>query len=216
MACPQPVVDQYDVTKILLSHYDRIAVIPWPAEHRQFNEVTVLAVKRPSPVDWGFVTRQQVFVNPQAILFGNLLPYEVPTGHGPKRFEKSDLTEEEYATCMASSPVMRHFAPQAEPPPLRPPMTLSKGHLAILLASGHLDGLVEPPGELPHVVRGVVRKQQYETSKTVEATREAKTTTTVTTERMSIAVRVLSSDGTLRTFGEVDDEVTEGGNDDCD
>lgn len=41
---------------------------------------------------------------------------------------------------------------------ISPPMSLTRGHIALLLASGLFDGIVEPEGEKPHVVRGSVSK----------------------------------------------------------
>jgi hypothetical protein len=41
---------------------------------------------------------------------------------------------------------------------ITPPMSLTRGHIALLLASGLFDGVVEPEGERPHVVRGSVSK----------------------------------------------------------
>jgi hypothetical protein len=87
--------------------------------------------------------------------------YYVEPGHGPRLFVKNQLTDAELSRCLAASPLQKHLRP---PTPLslpRPPLPPAKGHLAMLLASGHMDGLVHPPGEEPHVVRGTATKEQY-------------------------------------------------------
>lgn len=201
-ACPQHVVDGYDFSRTLFSHYERIAVIVWPSEVRRFKEVTVLAVKRVKPTDFNAVVRSQVMVPNSAIVSGLVQPYILPTGHGPKRFERTDLLEWEYRRAMDASPCMEAFQPLSAPPLPSPPMSLGRGHLAILLASGHLDGIVHPPGEPPHVVRGTARKTQYLVSRDVVSSKKSKQTTEVYSEKMSVGVRVLTSDGTIHDFGD--------------
>lgn len=204
--CPRHVIDQSDVTKILLSHYERIAILVWPDHVRNFQEVTVLAVKRIKAIDWNSITRYEAFVPEVYVQSGSFAPYQLPASRGPKRFEKSDLTEPEYIAAMNGSQVMRHLRPLPEPPLPRPPMSLGTGHLALLLSAGHLDGLVCPDDEPPHVVRGTARKTKYLVSEDVERNSKSVTTKQVYSERISLAVRVLTSDGQIQTFGDLESE----------
>ena len=87
-----------------------------------------------------------------------------------------------------------------------PPLALSVGHLALLLAAGHLDGLVSPPGEVPHVVRGVAKKVEEVTEETVEETKTNKITTKVITEKIRLTVRAVWPDGVIHTLGDVQPE----------
>jgi hypothetical protein len=82
-------------------------------------------------------------------------------------------------------------------------LALGSGHIALLLAAGHLDGLVEPPGEPPHVVRGTARKVQYVSHVETTANPDgSETTRTVLSERITLTVRAVDQTGAIRTFTE--------------
>src|SRR5262249_51333957 len=84
-----------------------------------------------------------------------------------------------------------------------PPLALGTGHVALLLASGHLDGVVSPEGERPHLVRGTSRKKEVVTSEEVtEDDKGRQTTKTVLTEKIELIVRAVDWTGTVRTFTE--------------
>jgi hypothetical protein len=75
--------------------------------------------------------------------------------------------------------------------------------LALLLASGVLDGIVQPPGEPPHVVRGTVRKVEHEIEKDQVLLENGQVkTTTKFAERIELTVRALCVDGTIRDFSQ--------------
>jgi hypothetical protein len=75
------------------------------------------------------------------------------------------------------------------------------GHRAMLLASGHIDGLICPPDEPPHVIRGTAAKDTYVAScDETEAEDGSLTTRTVISERPRLVVRILDSEGTLTTL----------------
>lgn len=86
-----------------------------------------------------------------------------------------------------------------------PPLVLGVGHVALLLAGGHLDGVVCPDGQLPHVVRGLSRKRQFVADVTETVNPDGSTTTKTTlSERIELVVRTVDLHGTLRTFTESD------------
>jgi len=94
-----------------------------------------------------------------------------------------------------------HLNPVAEFTLPRPPLSLGKGHRALLLSAGYLDGVVRPPGEPPHVVRGTCRKVRYEKSHTQEENSDGSTTTTtVYGEKIVPTIRAVDSTGTIKTF----------------
>src|SRR5205085_7190681 len=80
--------------------------------------------------------------------------YPIPPGTPPRVFQKVELTDEEMGEAFAASPLRKHLLAPPERPLPMPPLALGMGHIPLLLAAGHLDGLVKPEGELPHVVRG--------------------------------------------------------------
>jgi hypothetical protein len=75
------------------------------------------------------------------------------------------------------------------------------GHRAMLLASGHIDGLICPPGEPPHVIRGTATKESYVASCDENEDEEGNVTTkTVISEKPRLVIRVLDANGTITTL----------------
>ncbi len=188
---PESVARQMPIQHFLLGNYEQFTLCPFPEEQRPFNEVLILAKRLKKPVNhWDSQER-----------FGDYR-YELPASDGPKRFEKIGLTEEEIARAMAASPLRRRLVEHHSAKLTSPPLSLGKGHIALLLASGHLDGVVRPDDEPPHVVRGTARKMQYldrtEESESADGMRVR--TTQVFAEKIVLSVRAVGPDGIVRTF----------------
>ena len=80
-------------------------------------------------------------------------------------------------------------------------MSIGIGHRALLLASGHVNGLVCPPDEPPHVIRGTAAKDQYVAScDTTEDDDGNLTTRTVISEKPRLVIRVLDFQGNIKTL----------------
>jgi hypothetical protein len=202
--CPENVVDEYsDARGHLATYYQNCQIVPFPGGHRPFSEVVVFAHKRSrpgmerpnfgAPPSWESVQAPKDFV------------YQIPPGNGPRLFQKIEPTEPELERMVASSPLRAHLkvVPEASLP--SPPLALGIGHVALLLAGGHLDGVVQPEGKLPHVVRGTSRKRQYVSDVTETANPDGSTTTRTTlSERSELVVRTVDLTGAIRTFTEGD------------
>jgi hypothetical protein len=115
-------------------------------------------------------------------------------------FEKTALTDPELVAAVESSPLYRFLAPQDAVGLRRPPLALSVGHLALLLSSGQLDGLVTEPGGGKHVVRGTARKHEELSEETTEEDKNSIKTTKVFTERIKLLVRAVDDTGTIHTL----------------
>ena len=191
LACPADVAADRNVRFVLLRWFENVSIEPFPAEHRPYNEVVVFGTKRktmvdPDDVDW------------RDILAIGRPCYELPeSGDGIPIFEKTGFTDSELLRAVATSPLRKVLEVLPGPQLTRPPLELGIGHLALLLSSGHLDGLVEPPDEPPHVVRGVCRKKEY--LKDVEVVED--TSKLVYSERIEMLVRTVGVDGDIRTLG---------------
>lgn len=75
------------------------------------------------------------------------------------------------------------------------------GHRAMLLASGHIDGLICPKDEPPHVIRGTAAKDKYVASCDEAEDEDGNVTTrTVYSERPRLVIRVLDAEGNIRTL----------------
>jgi hypothetical protein len=200
LVCPEGVAEEYsDVRVHFARNFENCQIIPFPEKARRFDEVLVLGQKVRKCKSERLST-WTLWETAQA------LPgfrYPIPAGLGPRYFRKVEPTEPELQQMLAESPVRSHWQKPPETPRPSPPMPLGLGHIALLLASGHLDGLVSPPGQAPHVVRGTSRKRQVVSNVTyTENSEGALVKKTTLTERMELIVRTVDHQGTIRTFRE--------------
>lgn len=200
--CPRTTFDDMGFKRTLIRYFERINVVPWPQRLAAYKEVFILAERRRK---WLALededqllkrgeSRQGTFAEPGQ-------SYDIPPAEGPGDvFEKLEYTAEEKLEVMAASPLHRMLTPPADPPLPRPPLALSTGHLALLLATGHLDGLVLAPGRQSHVVRGVARKVEEKSDQEIEKSATQTITKTTYTERIKLIVRMVGLDGVIRTL----------------
>ncbi|MBY0513164.1 MAG: hypothetical protein K2P78_04540 [Gemmataceae bacterium] len=195
-------LDDSEIPRLLLERYEQLGAMVFPKEHRPFNEVAIIGKKRRKAAvleqcpDW--LGAVKVAADIRECPFA----WEAPALSGvPAHFEKAGLTEEELVEAVASSPLWNLTKAPPRKPVVRPPLPLSKGHVALLLASGQLDGVVHQPGEAPHVVRGTARKVACEPDVTTEVLESGavKTVTTIK-ERIQLVIRAVGPDGNIRTF----------------
>ena len=202
LVCPEDVVEEFsDARQHFTRFYENVVIVPFPEAHRPFNEVIVFGHKRATrEVDragnrkaWESVQAPEGF------------RYQIPPGNGPRLFQKVQPTEPELQRMLANSPLRSHLkSPPAVPVP-SPPLPLGIGHVALLLASGHLDGVVQPDGKLPHVVRGTSRKHSFVSDVTDTENDDGSTTTRTTiSERIDLVIRTVDRTGCIRTFSETD------------
>jgi hypothetical protein len=196
LVCPEDVVGEYtDVRSHFASHYEKCLIVPFPKKHRRFNEVIVLGHKR---VRLSALERSSSWESVQA---PPGLIYQIPAGSGPKTFVKVEPTETELQNMLVRSPLRAHLTAPAVTMLPSPPLALGIGHVALLLASGHLDGVIHPVGKLPHVVRGSSRKREF-VSDVADTENEDGSITRKTTlsERIELVVRTVDLTGQIRTF----------------
>ena len=204
LVCPEDVVEEYsEARQHFTRFYENVTLVPFPEAHRPFKEVIVLGHKRsrleaePDRLkDW------QAWESVQA---PRGFRYRIPEGSGPRVFQKVQPTEPELHQMLVGSPLRLHLTSPPETPVPSPPLPLGIGHVALLLASGHLDGVVHPSGKLPHVVRGTSRKHSF-VSDVHDTENEDGSTTTRTTisERIELVIRTVDRTGRIQTFSDTD------------
>src|SRR5260370_37513389 len=171
-------------------------IVPFPEQHRRFQEVIVFGHKRrrPQADRWSAPSWESVQAPPDFL-------YGIPSSSGPRVFQKVQPTESELQHMLARSHLRTHLTALPEVTLPAPPLALGIGHVALLLASGHLDGVVHPAGRLPHVVRGTSRKREYiaDVTDTVNADGTTTTKTTIA-EKIELMVRTVDITGDIRTF----------------
>ena len=201
LVCPEDVAEEGSfVRRHLALYYQNCLIVPFPEEKRRYGEVIVFGQKRFKP--WKDATSPpswQMVQAPQGLV------YPIPTGSAPKTFKKVEPTETELQRMLAQSPLRIHLeTPSPEPLP-SPPLALGIGHIALLLASGQLDGVVYPENQLPHVVRGSSRKSEYVADVNETDNPDGSTTTRTTlSQRIELVVRTVDLSGTIQTFLETD------------
>jgi hypothetical protein len=127
--------------------------------------------------------------------------WELPLSPGPKRFEKTALTEEELEGELARSPLYHALCQRTLSPIKRPPLSLNKGHTSLLLMTGMLDGYV--PSTPPHVVRGFTSKvEKLQRTECHETASGDAVTKQVFSESPMPILRAVWPDGIIRTFSE--------------
>jgi predicted RNA methylase len=194
LVCPEDVSDNWQIDRHLRENYDQRCTIPFPADHRPYNEVVVFGRRLPKEIGY-WESREKEIEDPQP---GQ---WHIPQTKPPLTFAKTDWTDAEFHRALDRSPLQTFLQSPPETELARPPLPLGKGHKALLIASGYLDGMVCPPNEPPHVVRGTCKKIKYISSVEEKETSDGGTATVTTwSERISLVVRTLESDGTLTTL----------------
>jgi len=194
LVCPERIAADWRTMKIMCERYKDVAMTRFPETHRKYREVVVFAVKleRSNP---------KIHSLDFPELAEPLGVYRVPAGVHPRVFAKVELTEEDVSREIGRSPLVKHLTVVEEEPLPEPPLPLATGHVAMLLAAGHLDGIVRPDGEAPHVVRGTAKKMQYISSVEESETLDGSVvTTTIQSEKIVLTVRTIDQDGNLVTL----------------
>jgi hypothetical protein len=194
---PEQIIRQGSPSNCYLrERFDDVRWMPFPSHVRPYKEVVVFGVRRARSNDLSYEQKWHEQIGPIRDEV-----YHVPAASAPRFWEKVELTPDEVGRALAASPLQKLLEPPKDVPLPRPPLPLGKGHIAMLLASGHLDGVVRPDGEEPHLVRGTAAKVQY----LKEATEEERPDGSVTlkevfAEKILLKVRAVDRTGTIKTF----------------
>ncbi|MFN4259524.1 MAG: DUF6094 domain-containing protein [Gemmataceae bacterium] len=202
LVCPEDVVEEYSDARLHFGrYYENVTVVPFPEPHRPFNEVLVFGHKRTRPE----IDRTKDWKAWDSVQAPKGFRYHIPPSNGPRWFQKIQPTEPELERMLIGSPLRSYLnSPPVAPVP-SPPLPLGIGHVALLLASGHLDGIVHPQGKLPHVVRGTSRKHSFVSDVTDTENEDGSTTTRTTiSERIELVIRTVDGKGRIRTFSETE------------
>ncbi len=190
------------------SLYDNVSLYRVP-EGEYSSYVVMFGSKRPEPLDPALAARVGALsgmglphyctssilaplggVQPKSWRYGNPVGKEdavrtwlVPLTTKPHTFKKIGYTLEEKAEMLANSPLNTHFETVPPRRVYEPPLALGRGHVALLLAAGILDGRVVGPDGIPHVVRGSSFKARYQDHKATRRSVVLETGVTTIKER---------------------------------
>jgi len=197
LVAPEDVVNRYEFARFFDTWFTNISIRPFPEEFRNYKEVVVLGMKRSKPEESNLWRWEDVFKKSGK----GMEVYPLAPCIPPKDFKQTELTTSQIEEALKSSPLNRYLESPPETPLPEPPLPLSNGHIALLLASGTLDGIVRPPHDLPHVVRGTARKEQYLDE--VQENENADGSTTVKSiyqEKIVLTIRAVDTTGELHTY----------------
>jgi hypothetical protein len=221
----------YEMSELLDTWFDRIELYLFPDDCRSFRECVVFGRCRKTALpethirDQGALSTRGIrccssapteqltrLGEPQSSEWRGGRPnsesrksqldvWELPFSPGPKRFQKTALTDEELERELACSPLYEKLCQRVLSPIKRPPLSLNKGHTSLLLLTGMLDGYV--PSSPPHVVRGFTSKfEKLTRTESHETPSGDSVTKQVFSESPIPIVRAVWPDGIIRTFSE--------------
>jgi hypothetical protein len=191
--CPEDVARNRDVVRHLCSWYTDIAMLNFPEAQRNYKEVICMGVKRAHAVEG---SAEGLTWKPEPGRF------HVPPAPGPRVFMKTRYTQAELMRALAASP-LQHLFQSPEPTPMaRPPLELSKGQMALVLAGGYLNGVVQKPGEEPILIKATPFKEAYMQSCETEVRGlgtegEQEVQVTTMSERIKLRVRIAEQTGVI-------------------
>jgi tRNA1(Val) A37 N6-methylase TrmN6 len=184
----------YDIVRYFNQHFEQARRVELPEDWRHYDEILLIGKRRNDPIeDYDGVDAAELETLPDGF-------WSIPKAPGPAVFKKSGPTPAELERLLERSPLSRVFDPPQAKLAGRPPLPLGKGHLALLLASGQLNGLV--PSDPPHVVRGTSRKEEFVSENKVEENEQtgATTQTIVKREKVVLVVRTVDQTGEIMTL----------------
>lgn len=195
LCCPERV--GHGMMKFFAQRFDDVSIWPFPEDCRPYNEVVILGRKKKQP------DANAYHWNLWHDAWERETHYRLPPGRAPKKFCKDEPTDREVWRLMQASPLRQQLEPPAEFEIPRPPMSPGDGHRALLLASGLLGGVISPPDEPPHVIRGCVSKERYVASIHEDEDDKGNVTTRTTySERIKLTIRTVDHEGTITNLTE--------------
>lgn len=207
----ESIINNDDFCQKIGFYLKNISVFPFPEkEFERFHQIVLLGIKRRRPEEQTYLENHELkkyvrsFVSKDGYLASSTMidqnklftprkPFNIPVLPQPRIF-KSEAINIEIAKTLAASSNLWTSIVNTNLPQLdmgKPPLPFRKGHLALLLACGLLDGVVGS-GDEKHVARGFVQK-------TIETTEEHAENATVTreTEKFQVMIKVLDQQGDI-------------------
>jgi len=199
------------VSGILRQHYDVLHHWRFPDGYYDGPELafgqTVLVARRRSDINhdvdpnfWrntlqlGGIDDIDAHLQPMPETLEKRVP--VANGQEPKIFVSGRLSEADMRSLLKTSPVPRFNTMPSRLGCGRPPVTLKQGHIALMLASGMIDG-VYGDGPTLHVAKGTTVRQTTKVFKEDETAGGRPVLIQQTTDSFAIKIRALTSTGKI-------------------
>lgn len=198
---PQPRLDE-KIAKLLSLYFQNIQVFQFPAEeYLAFKQIVVLGIKKPkSEPDMAGLEKLLSITGKelQEIPTVSEPIYPLPETLAVSSFksgvvdmlELHDSLQKSSLWARIESLVSHNESGQSQ----RPPLPLRTGHIALVLASGYLDGEVGDGANL-HIVKGRVFKETKKTTEILE-----KEVIHRETDVIKISIKILLPDGRIKVL----------------
>ena len=190
------------IAKILSLRFEQIRIFRFPdPEYQSFKQIVVFAVKKDTPKEdiaiyQGLLTVANQDL-PELPLCSEAI-YEVPESKAISVFKSTIIDLVELQKSLGKSSVWSRLnnitSTHANQIAKKPPLPLRTGHLALVLASGYLDGEVGE-GENLHIVKGRVFKEIKENTKTSD-----KEVVHKKTDVIRISIKTLQPNGEIKVL----------------
>ena len=187
------------IAKLLSLNFENIQVFQFPYdEYAAFRQIVIFGVKKLIP-EPDFLKLQELMCVPDRILpeiqENPSITYQVPETKEITLFKSSVIDLLELQKFLEKSPLWARLENvRKEFGSNRPPLPLRTGHLALVLASGYLDGEVGENENL-HIVKGRVFKETKESTEVLE-----KEMIHRETDVIRISIKILEPNGAIKVL----------------
>ncbi|NUM33671.1 MAG: methyltransferase [Candidatus Brocadiae bacterium] len=188
------------IAKVLSLHFENIQVFAFPQdEYEAFKQIVILGSKKQSS-EPDLPKLQELLRIPDSMVAEipetPLLSYPVPETQLITIFKSSVVDVLELQKFLAKSTLWNRLENSHRKlyGSNRPPLPLRTGHLALVLASGYLDGEVGEGGNL-HIVKGRVFKETKENTEVLD-----KELIHRETDVIRISIKILKADGSIQVL----------------
>ena len=190
-----------DIPKLLSHRFTDFSAYRFPEEdYEPFRQVVVFGAKKQKPsVDTAAFAKLSAIPNETLaeLPYADAPVYTLPPSPPVTLFRSTALDQEDLERELRSSPLWERIDGHATSQNGRldrPPLPLHAGHLGLLLASGHLDGIVGE-GDERHVVRGKADKVTHTYSE-----HDGDSIIERQVERYQVSIKLLTQDGEIATL----------------
>lgn len=189
------------LVQFIARHYERIEHHYFPPdEFKAYSQTVLIGFRRAAPVEPMRETDARQACGIPYMRHGELPTVvnrtPVPRGQRPDIFKPASLDKEACSAMLARSPVPRMpFVPQLSGG--RPPRPLATGHLALVLASGQING-VYGSGADRHVAKGTVMRQEHKDERSDTTRNGNPVLISRIVHTFAVVVRVMLGDGTIK------------------
>lgn len=214
---PENILERYDAFLEDMEEYYNI--VGWykfpPKEFESYKQYVIIGVRREKKITMSWESRNlnRFWTIKQALSDVPVNSFTIEPELNAFYVYRANLSVTLLKEITSKSSTRHSLLREAIKPPSkieRPLLPLKEGHLAMALAGGLCDGIVQSNGER-FVIKGTLKRSTKIVSKKDKLNKDGEKTHIIETHRTNyvMAVRCLREDGTIENYSSHDDEVDE-------